>query len=151
MIYLGVLLLLFLLLLFLLLLLLLGGLRGNEVTTWILVSGQLRSLPEAPVEISESRQTDSLQHSSVEQTLVNYWACPVHVTTEHAQYMLLLSMPSTCYYSGFQVGCHKIFHTCAINPFKIDDLNGSPEHALTFFVTTNLKTAVLSMPSTYYY
>ena len=45
-------------------------------------------------------------------------------------------------YSGFQVGCHKIFHTCAINPFKIDDLNGSPEHALTFFVTTNLKTAV---------
>ena len=47
-------------------------------------------------------------------------------------------------YSGFQVGCHKIFHTCAINPFKIDDLNGSPEHALTFFVTTNLKTAVVT-------
>ena len=52
-------------------------------------------------------------------------------------------------YSGFQVGCHKIFHTCAINPFKIDDLNGSPEHALTFFVTTNLKTAVIMTSQTY--
>ena len=45
-------------------------------------------------------------------------------------------------YSSFQVGCHKNFHICMINPFKIDDLNGSPEHALIIFVTTNLKTAV---------
>ena len=45
-------------------------------------------------------------------------------------------------YSGFQVGCHKNFHTCAISPFKIDNLNGSTEHASIVFVTTNLKTAV---------
>ena len=45
--------------------------------------------------------------------------------------------------AAFQVGCHKIFHTCVINTFKIDYLNGSPEHA--FFVTTNLKTAVLDL------